>query len=751
MATVDKISPAGFHVLTLAEIGLIQTALGVDAGGKMKTEGFEHWDDPNTGATNETGFSAVGCGKRDWNTGLFSGQRKQAMLWAADEYDTDNAGAYTMANGNALLGIAEQWNKGEGLSVRLAMDNPALFTPGMTVTDADGNTYNLVKIPISEGVDIVVTVENLRTTKYANGDPIVLAQPNNEWINAVGGAYCTFDPAPPQHALNVTSTSFKVQTKLAGGISPTIGTNFIKSLHMVATTKALTTSLKTVELRKGKILSAVSGAFTTSLKSTGFVKALNMVATVKNLALSLKTVNLIAGTTTPIVYIDPTNTASGRDGTIGNPYNSFSEVTIQSNYTYKLKLGSDFQSATRVYCNGLSNVTFNTYGTGAMPKFIYTGGGDGSTAIMFNNCNSITLDGWDVSGNNGLWAVLRNDNSNKTTINNCYLHNALWQGERGGFGIRGGGSELRILNTDITHTSNDGIYLAFVPNLEIGYVNISYVNLYEPNVPGNNQYGGDGIQINGRYNDYHIHHTVIDRNVDSIGNKYCLLVGRDITDPTLDGGIIEYCTFRANSAVLGGIILGHNMNTIIRYNNFEGPSGYLDGMVKLSGGTVKDTLIYGNRFFGITGKGITLGYSYIGTGNYGPSTGTKIYNNTFFNMAAGGGYWGCIWNDKTTVESKNNIFHMNGNTSQAHVGLTGATWILANNCYDALASVGNGGQGTDAVIGDPLFVDEGTNDFHLQIGSPCIETGVSLGLDFDYDGAEIPQGTAPCIGAFEYL
>mgnify|MGYP001011523510 CR=1 FL=1 len=98
MATyIDKISPPGFHVLTVAELEAIQTALGVTAGGKMKTTGFDDWDDPNEGATNETGFSAVGCGKRDWNTGLFSGQRKQAMLWLADEYDTSNAGAYTMA------------------------------------------------------------------------------------------------------------------------------------------------------------------------------------------------------------------------------------------------------------------------------------------------------------------------------------------------------------------------------------------------------------------------------------------------------------------------------------------------------------------------------------------------------------------------------------------------------------------------------------------------------------------------------
>ena len=93
---------------------------------------------------------------------------------------------------------------------------------------------------------------------------------------------------------------------------------------------------------------------------------------------------------------------------------------------------------------------------------------------------------------------------------------------------------------------------------------------------------------------------------------------------------------------------------------------------------------------------------------------------------------------------------MNGNTSVAFKGLTGATWVLSHNCFDALTSVGDSA-GLNSVIGDPLFVNETTKDFHLQSGSPCIEAGTLVGIDFDFDGLEIPQGTAPCIGAFEFV
>lgn len=57
-----------------------------------------------------------------------------------------------------------------------------------TAEDIDGNIYNLVTI----GSQIWM-VENLRTTKYRNGDPISNIENETDWRNANTGAYCWYN------------------------------------------------------------------------------------------------------------------------------------------------------------------------------------------------------------------------------------------------------------------------------------------------------------------------------------------------------------------------------------------------------------------------------------------------------------------------------------------------------------------------------------------------------------------------------
>jgi uncharacterized protein (TIGR02145 family) len=68
-AVTDKrnVCPTGWHVPTDIEWTTLTTYLGGVrvAGGKLKETGTTHWQYPNTGATNETGFTALPSGYRD--------------------------------------------------------------------------------------------------------------------------------------------------------------------------------------------------------------------------------------------------------------------------------------------------------------------------------------------------------------------------------------------------------------------------------------------------------------------------------------------------------------------------------------------------------------------------------------------------------------------------------------------------------------------------------------------------------------
>jgi uncharacterized protein (TIGR02145 family) len=57
-----------------------------------------------------------------------------------------------------------------------------------TVTDIDGNTYKTVKIG-----NQLWMAENLKVTKYNNGDIIPNVKDNNSWSNLTSGAWCLYN------------------------------------------------------------------------------------------------------------------------------------------------------------------------------------------------------------------------------------------------------------------------------------------------------------------------------------------------------------------------------------------------------------------------------------------------------------------------------------------------------------------------------------------------------------------------------
>ena len=80
---VQGICPSGWHLPTDEEWTILTDFLGGTgvAGGKMKETGITHWNSPNTGATNESGFTGLPGGKNTF--GNFDNLGYHGFFWSS--------------------------------------------------------------------------------------------------------------------------------------------------------------------------------------------------------------------------------------------------------------------------------------------------------------------------------------------------------------------------------------------------------------------------------------------------------------------------------------------------------------------------------------------------------------------------------------------------------------------------------------------------------------------------------------------
>jgi|GEM_PF-2861807 len=111
------ICPEGFHLPSKPEWTQLFDGLGgVDVGGKMKEANMFHWNFPNTGATNESGFTAIGAGVRN-SSGAFAYLHAYADFWTSSAYDANGAwGQEITANSSQLF--SGSYTRNWGFSVR---------------------------------------------------------------------------------------------------------------------------------------------------------------------------------------------------------------------------------------------------------------------------------------------------------------------------------------------------------------------------------------------------------------------------------------------------------------------------------------------------------------------------------------------------------------------------------------------------------------------------------------------------------
>jgi uncharacterized protein (TIGR02145 family) len=117
-----RLAPQGWHIPSNAEWQTLINYLGGDevAGGKIKETGTEYWTAPNTGATNESGFTALPGGFRD-AYGNFNSMGGSAWFWTATE-SSDNAAWYWMLSNSQANAVNDPYSKRSAYAVRCIKD-----------------------------------------------------------------------------------------------------------------------------------------------------------------------------------------------------------------------------------------------------------------------------------------------------------------------------------------------------------------------------------------------------------------------------------------------------------------------------------------------------------------------------------------------------------------------------------------------------------------------------------------------------
>jgi uncharacterized protein (TIGR02145 family) len=117
-----NICPTGWHLPTNEEWSILNNYLvgnSIGAGGKLKEIGTTHWNEPNTGATNEIGFTALPGGARF--EGFFYSMGDHGWWSTATEYSTTELTSRIMEFNSDYCGTNSR-KKTLGLSVRCVKD-----------------------------------------------------------------------------------------------------------------------------------------------------------------------------------------------------------------------------------------------------------------------------------------------------------------------------------------------------------------------------------------------------------------------------------------------------------------------------------------------------------------------------------------------------------------------------------------------------------------------------------------------------
>lgn len=122
--------PKGWRVPSSADFTQLVNYNGglTISGGKFKQAGLTYWTTPNTGATNESGFTLLPSGQRQ-SDGVFGNINLQSRYWSSDAY------RFIVEYNSIITYLADySANKGYGFAIRLLRNEPVGQAEKMEIT-----------------------------------------------------------------------------------------------------------------------------------------------------------------------------------------------------------------------------------------------------------------------------------------------------------------------------------------------------------------------------------------------------------------------------------------------------------------------------------------------------------------------------------------------------------------------------------------------------------------------------------------
>jgi hypothetical protein len=306
-----------------------------------------------------------------------------------------------------------------------------------------------------------------------------------------------------------------------------------------------------------------------------------------------------------------------------------------------------------------------------------------------------------------------------------------------------------------------------------------------------------GITVNNEANgvdeDHPIMNITIDSNTVSYTGSHGILFNRKIEDSTISNNTVSYSgwyleiltgtfgitTWSPSLAIApSGIIMENNTihHTLVSATGGVGCGIGLDDYTQDS--IVRYNVCYSNQGSGLHSNSNSANCQFYyncvysnnteesaseGGANISGADGIEIYNNVFYDNSNSGIYFAI---SLTSATIKNNILMDNGDyeihsdhatapTSDYNCiyHQAGGDFMYFNgSAYDWADWKTQTSGDANSINADPRMTDPASDDFTLQMTSPCINAGTDVGLTEDYAGNPAPKsGTTNTNGLFQQI